>query len=127
MDKQLVQEMIRMAQPVLKWLQEAEEESEEEDGVAVAFDDRSRAIGTTVVEETKKAGSGKENNKEEGKKAKENGQKVVEAKEAAEDIDIDNIWWWQENPRHETPTFYHITIIVPFFQLQNICVFCDGS
>lgn len=91
MDKQLVQEMIRMAQPVLKWLQEAEEESEEEDGVAVAFDDRSRAIGTTVVEETKKAGSGKENNKEEGKKAKENGQKVVEAKEAAEDIDIDNI------------------------------------
>lgn len=48
--KELSKEMIKIAQPVLKWLQEAEEDSESDEDEDVAFDDRARNIGTVITE-----------------------------------------------------------------------------
>ena len=70
--------MIKVAQPVLVWLEEAEEGSESDNNdedIAVAFDDRSRVVGTVV-----------ENRKEETVK------KGLDKEEEGEgDVDIDNI------------------------------------
>jgi len=70
--------MIKVAQPVLVWLEEAEEGSESDNNdedIAVAFDDRSRVVGTVV-----------ENRKEETAK------KGLDKEEEGEgDVDIDNI------------------------------------
>ncbi|CAK5073300.1 unnamed protein product [Meloidogyne enterolobii] len=70
--------MIKVAQPVLVWLEEAEEGSEsdnDDEDIAVAFDDRSRVVGTVVE------------NKEEG-----TAKKGLDKEEEGEgDVDIDNI------------------------------------
>lgn len=80
--KDFLKEMIKVAQPVIKWLEEAEEDSEEdEDEGIVAFDDRSRAVGTTVVEEKQPM----------VKKTAEPVNKGEPNKEPEEDVDIDNI------------------------------------
>jgi translation initiation factor 5 len=51
--KEFAKELIKMCEPVLKWLEEAEEDTEsEEDDVAVDFDDRSRVIGSVPAEKT---------------------------------------------------------------------------
>ncbi|KAI3422167.1 hypothetical protein GPALN_012700 [Globodera pallida] len=83
-DKEVVKEMIKVAQPVLKWLEEAEEGSDEsEDDLEVAFDDRSRNIGMTVEMDKK------------GMVGAENGVSATNGKTenagGAEDIDIDDI------------------------------------
>lgn len=76
--KDFAKEMIKVAQPVLVWLEEAEEGSESDNNdedIAVAFDDRSRVVGTVV-----------ENRKEETAK------KGLDKEEEGEgDVDIDNI------------------------------------
>ena len=85
-----------MAQPVLNWLKEAEEGSETDDeaeggDMAVAFDDRSRAVGTTIVEEkttNKGQANGKQNGTDDGMedKKKKGSENIDE-----DDVDIDNI------------------------------------
>ena len=87
MKKDFLKEMIKVAQPVIKWLEEAEEDSEEEDegDMAVAFDDRSRAVGTVVEKEQQQPA--KKVQAEAGKK----GGSEQNTKEAEEDFDIDNI------------------------------------
>ncbi|KAL3083082.1 hypothetical protein niasHS_010884 [Heterodera schachtii] len=86
-DKEVVKEMIKVAQPVLKWLKEAEEGSDEseDDDLDVAFDDRSRNIGMTVeVEKGAKNGVTRVQNGEIATNGKmDDGN--------ADDIDIDNI------------------------------------
>lgn len=83
----MVKEMIKVAQPVLKWLKEAEEGSDEseDDDLDVAFDDRSRNIGMTV--EVEKGAK-------DGVTRVQNGQIATNGKMDdgnADDIDIDNI------------------------------------
>jgi hypothetical protein len=87
--KEFAKEMIKAAQPVLKWLQEAEEGSESDDNdVAVAFDDRSRSVGTVLTE-------AKAINKKVEAEAKVNEitQNYVgeTKKEVEDDLDIDDI------------------------------------
>jgi hypothetical protein len=83
-------EMIKVAQPVLKWLVEAEEDSESEGDMAVAFDDRSRVVGTVVTEEKEKK---PKEAKPVDKADKKGGAAAAggKAKAEEEDVDIDNI------------------------------------
>lgn len=82
--KEFAKDMIKVAQPVLTWLQEAEEdtESDEDDDVAVDFDERSRVVGT--VEVVNGNGIAKTN----GVVAK---PKAAAADENDDDLDIDDI------------------------------------
>ncbi|KAF7638506.1 W2 domain-containing protein [Meloidogyne graminicola] len=75
--KDFAKEMIKVAQPVLVWLEEAEEDSEsdENEDLAVAFDDRSRTIGTIV----------------EKKDEEKNGPVKGSDDKDDDDVDIDNI------------------------------------
>jgi translation initiation factor 5 len=83
-NKKFAQEIITKCHAVLKWLEEAEEETEEsdeDDDVEVAFDERSREIGTVAAEPPKTNGI----NKHVEAKA------AVKVEEEGEDIDIDDI------------------------------------
>uniref|UniRef100_A0AC34FHN5 Eukaryotic translation initiation factor 5 n=1 Tax=Panagrolaimus sp. ES5 TaxID=591445 RepID=A0AC34FHN5_9BILA len=78
-------QIITRCQPVLKWLEEAEEDSEEEsddddDDVEVAFDERSREIGTISTEQPKTNGIHKPVE-----------AKAVKVEEEGDEIDIDDI------------------------------------
>merc|ERR1712226_344648 len=80
--KELANKVHKQCEPFLKWLQEAEEESDEsEEEVQIAFDDRMRASGIKEKKEELNDGNAKEINK---KEADEN--EVVD-----DDLDIDNI------------------------------------
>jgi hypothetical protein len=84
--KDFAKEMIKVAQPVLVWLEEAEEgtESSDSEDIAVAFDDRSRNIGIIVEE--------KETNKKvEGEATNGNAKSLDNNKDEEGDVDIDNI------------------------------------
>lgn len=64
--KELSKEIIKVCEPLLTWLKEAEEESsseeeDDDDDVAVDFDDRSKTIGTTIIEKKASQANGKEN------------------------------------------------------------------
>lgn len=69
--------IIELCEPILTWLKEAEEESsEDEDDVAVDFDDRARVTGTIVEKKPTPA---------------VNGKAVHADNSAEEDLDIENI------------------------------------
>ncbi|KAI1719619.1 domain found in IF2B/IF5 domain-containing protein [Ditylenchus destructor] len=78
--KEFAKELIKIAQPVLKWLEEAEEDTEsDEDEDEVAFDDRARNVGTVITDT--KAGMALEKKEIPSAVKDENG----------EEIDIDDI------------------------------------
>jgi translation initiation factor 5 len=84
-NKGFAKEIITRCQPVLKWLEEAEEDSEEEsdeddDDVEVAFDERSREIGTISTEQPKTNGIHKPVE-----------AKAVKVEDDGDEIDIDDI------------------------------------
>jgi translation initiation factor 5 len=80
--KELVKEMIKVAQPVLTWLKEADEASDDEDGEeAVKFDDRAGARTTATATTAAEKDHKKETPKKED--AAKGGDE--------EDIDIDDI------------------------------------
>uniref|UniRef100_A0A914P742 Uncharacterized protein n=1 Tax=Panagrolaimus davidi TaxID=227884 RepID=A0A914P742_9BILA len=84
-NKGFAKEIITRCQPVLKWLEEAEEDSEEESGeddddVEVAFDERSREIGTISTEQPKTNGIHKPVE-----------AKAVKVEDDGDEIDIDDI------------------------------------
>jgi translation initiation factor 5 len=93
--KDFVKEMIKVAQPVLKWLEEAEEGSDEEEDddkdLAVAFDDRSRAVGQTVVVEKPQKATGVVGDEVVKDKNNKNAATAKEANHEENDIDIDDI------------------------------------
>jgi len=76
-DKDLSKQILAQCAPVLKWLEDAEEESESEEDEAIEFNDRARQLGT-VVEKSKTNGV-----------AKKDDEKIVE--ENGQEIDIDDI------------------------------------
>ncbi|KAI1720523.1 domain found in IF2B/IF5 domain-containing protein [Ditylenchus destructor] len=49
--KDFAKELIKIAQPVLKWLEEAEEDTESDEDEDVAFDDRARNVGTIITDD----------------------------------------------------------------------------
>lgn len=78
-DKNFSKQILTKCDPVLKWLEEADEESDDdEEDEGVQFDDRAKQLGT-VVEKPHINGVGK----------KDEAIKVVE--ENGEEIDIDDI------------------------------------
>lgn len=80
--KDFVKEMNKVAKPFINWLKEAEEDSESEEEVAVAFDDRTRNVGTVIIEKEKPSNAtNNEGNKENGANKESDN----------DDIDIDNI------------------------------------
>ncbi|KAI6230187.1 Eukaryotic translation initiation factor 5 [Aphelenchoides fujianensis] len=85
--KDLARDIIAQCEQFVTWLKEAEEEteSEDEDDVAVDFDDRSRVIGTTIVE--KKPAAAKAN----GTAAPAAAASSVIKTENGEELDIDDI------------------------------------
>uniref|UniRef100_A0A915D1H9 Eukaryotic translation initiation factor 5 n=1 Tax=Ditylenchus dipsaci TaxID=166011 RepID=A0A915D1H9_9BILA len=77
--KEFAKELIKVAQPVLKWLEEAEEDSETDEDVT--FDDRTRAIGSTVIA----------NNTASTENGKKGVAKPAVKDENDEEVDIDDI------------------------------------
>lgn len=78
-EKEMSKKILDNCQPVLKWLEDAEEESEsDEDDEAVKFDDRARHIGTVV-----------EKPHTNGVEKKQETTKIIE--DNGEEIDIDDI------------------------------------
>lgn len=64
----MAKEIVKNAQPVLKWLEEAEEDSEsDEEEIAIAFDNQ-RSVGTA---DTKKVASQKVGTNKHGKEEDE--------------------------------------------------------
>merc|ERR1719420_2636260 len=82
--KDISDKIHQKCEPLLKWLQEAEEESDgsEEEGVQIAFDDRVHANG---IKEENHLQNGMAAKQEEEKARKE------EDSENESDVDIDNI------------------------------------
>lgn len=84
MKKDFAKEIITVCKPVLDWLQDADEESEEEDEDAVEFDDRARTIGSVAAEPAKVNGTAT-------KTAAKAAPAVGVKDEDGEEIDIDDI------------------------------------
>jgi translation initiation factor 5 len=79
--KDLAKQIIKLCEPIITWLKEAEEETESEDedddDVAVTFDERSRVIGTVVEKPAPQQANGK------------SAPRATNGKD--EDLDIDDI------------------------------------
>jgi len=73
--KDVSREIIKKCEPLLKWLEEAEEESDSEEEIAVDFDDRARDIGTVIEKRAAPAVNGK----------------LKEEDSGDDDLDIENI------------------------------------
>jgi len=87
--KELSEQIHKKADPFIKWLKEAEEETsdEEEDGVELEFDDRAKISSL----QEKKEDSEKEKTPENNKTSNGNGADNAKDEDSENDVDIDDI------------------------------------